>query len=337
MQKYTEFETKGEHVVARPRNSTEEPVRLPKEVADRGDDQSAQGNWEDVVAQLTRHELGETLTINEVGEGTISRNVAVDALVNAEETYVRGETGASALIDYLASEEIFEIGDDGGDVVVLKSPSEALENNPKMLNNWAATLDTSIDRIETAVQRVKDAQERLKKHEQDVQSDVNLTSRTSDKKAEIKQEIQSHLAGRHPSELDDTEYQRFKQLRKRYHMYESMEKVKEDGDIAESAGQAQKLGELVEDFETVQATMAEIREDFRELALKNDLFPQNAVEQLDNFVDIVTGLTDTFGPEDKMEEQSDEEFLDDLMDNTGQIEEVSESVESVDQVLHDTA
>lgn len=333
MQKYTEFETKGDHVVARPRSSTDEPVRLPKEVADRRSEQSAEGNWEDVVGQLTRHELGETLTINEAGEGTIDRDLAVEALVDADETYVRGETGASALIDYLADEEIFEIEEN--EVVVLKSPSEALDDSPKMLNNWAATLDTSIDRIETAVQRVKDARERLKEHEQDVQSDVNLQSRTSDKKAEIKQEIQSHLAGRDPSELDESEYRRFKQLRKRYHMYESMEKVKEEGDIAETTGQAQKLGELVEDFETVQATMAEIREEFRELSLQNDLFPQNAVEQLDNFVDIVTGLTDTFAPEDKMEEQSDEEFLDDIMDNTETIEEVSEGVESVDQALHE--
>lgn len=334
MREYTTFETKGEHVVARPRNSTDEPVRLPKEVADRRGDQSAEGNWEDVVAQLTRHELGETLTLNDAGEGTIDRQTAVDALVDAEETYVRGQTGASALIDYLADEEIFEVDD--GNVVVLKSPSEALDNSPKMLNNWAATLDTSIGRIETAVQRVKDAQKRLKEHEQDVQSDVNLTERTSGKKAEIKQEIQSHLAGRDPSELDESEYERFKQLRKRYHMYESMEKVKEEGDIAETAGQAQKLGELIEDFETVQATMAEIREDFRELSLQNDLFPQNAVEQLDNFVDIVTGLTDTFAPEDKMDDQSDEEFLDDILESSDQIEQVSEGVESVDQALHQT-
>lgn len=332
MQTFTSFDRTddGQYVVARPRNRNDEPVRLPARYADRKEDTEEEGHWEELVSELTHHQLGDALAIDDAGQGVISREKAVAAFVDADDDLAHDAHQAEAVIEYLASEDILEVTDDS--VVVLKPFEEVYEDEQfAMLNNWAATLDTCIDRIDHARERVKSAQERLEDRQRDTTSTADTRAEVEEEQAEIRQEIQSLLKGRDPSELDDKEYEQFRQLRKRYHVRDSVGDVLED-DLTDGTNKTQRLGTLIQDFELLSKVMETKRDEFRELSLTESLFPESAVEQLDNFTGLVTALSDTLSPEEQMEGQSDEEFLDELFGEGERIEQAREDAQAVQDV-----
>lgn len=325
---FTTTEQNGEKVVtARPANSVDEPVRFDGSIAESGSSEELEANWEDIIASLAQRHLGGQLTIDD-GRGVIERSEAVQALVESDAERVKNEHAAHAVIEYLASEDVLELEDD--QVVVLMS-SENLEdqNAFAMLNNWAATLDACVERIQAAIDRVEQNKETLESH-LDQLDDMTTEQDYTQEKEEIEQEIKAMLAGRQPSELDESEYQRFQQLRERHARYESLEESVVDGpEVGEGADGTQQLQNLKTDLEYLKGALQRHGVEFRKYAASKSLNDADAREMVQNFTQVAADIGGATDPAEKMKEQSDEEFMD-------QIRETSEAAEDVEQAEETT-
>lgn len=324
---FTTTEQDGNKVVtAQPANSADEPVRFDGSIAESGSSEELEANWEGIIASLAQQHLGGQLTIDD-GQGVMDRDEAVQALVESDAERVKNEHAAHAVIEYLASEDILRLEDDQ---VVLLISSEDLqdENAYAMLNNWAATLDACVERIDAAVDRVERNKETLEKHVENLEDTTSIQQDYAQKKEEIEQEIKAMLGGRSPSELDEDERQRFTQMRERYHRYESLEESVADGPEGPEMEGPQMLANLVQELEDVKYALQDHSTKFRTLAVSKDLQDSDAREMVRNFTEVAAQIGGATDPKAKMEEVSDEEFMD-------QITEVSETAERTDTVTED--
>ncbi|WP_430505582.1 hypothetical protein [Haloparvum sp. PAK95] len=323
--KFTEFTTterNGDKVVtAQPANGVDEPVRFDGSIAESGSSEELEANWEGIIASLAQQHLGGQLTIDD-GRGVMDREEAVQALVESDAERVKNQHAAHAVIEYLASEDILRLEDDQ---VVLLMSSENLqdENAYAMLNNWAATLDACVERIDAAVDRVERNQETLEKHVENLEDTTSIEQDYAQKKEEIEQEIKAMLGGRSPSELEGDERERFKRMRERYHRYESLEESVSGGPKGPEMEGPQMLAELVEELESVKFALQDHSTKFRTLAVSKNLQDSDAREMVRNFTEVAAEIGGATDPKDKMEEISDEEFMD-------QISEVSERTEETE-------
>ena len=327
MNRFSEFRTDGEMVTAIPQSNNKEPVRFSGSITDREEDEI--GNWETLVSELMDYELGEALDIDEEGEAVISREQAIEAMVEADEETVNAtsEWQAEAVLEFLADERILEL--ENGQVTVLKSFGEIQDSEyPAMYNNWAAMFDTCIERIEVAEERVEDAKKRFQNRE--TSTDTSNTVDTDQRKREIKQEIRQLMDGRSPDELDEGETKRIQNLREQYYFYESMEEV-ETVEIPDVADRVQKLGQVMERFSTMRGIMADRRDDFRRLALSESIYPENLIELADQYASFLTSMSNTFSPTEKMEDEDLDEFLEDLEEGSENVEEIEESGEALQE------
>jgi hypothetical protein len=328
--KFNEFTTTeqgGNKVVtARPANSVDEPVRFDGSIAESGSSEELEANWEGIIASLAQQHLGGRLTIDD-GRGVMDREEAVQALVDSDAERVKNEHAAHAVIEYLASEDILRLEDDQ---VVLLMSSENLqdENAYAMLNNWAATLDACVERIDAAVDRVERNKETLEKHVENLEDTTSIEQDYAQKKEEIEQEIKAMLGGRDPAELDEEERQRFKQMRERYHRYESLEESVAGGPEGPEMEGPQMLANLVQELEDVKFALQDHSTKFRTLAVSKDLQDSDAREMVQNFTEVAAEIGGATDPKDKMAEMSDEEFMD-------QISDVSETTEETDITTED--
>ena len=327
MNRFTEFKADGETVTAIPQSANKEPVRFDASIAEREEDEI--GNWETIVSELMDYELGEALAIDEDGEAVISREQAVEALLEADEQTVNAtsEWQAEAVLEFMDRENIVEL--DSGNVTVLKSFGEIADSEyPAMYNNWAAMFDTCIERIEVAEQRVEEAKQRFQNRE--TTTDTTNSVNPDQRKREIKREISELVDGRSPAELDDGERKRVENLREQYYFYESMEEVKEV-DIPDVADRVQKLGQVMERFSTMRGIMADRRDDFRRLALSESIYPENLIELADQYSSFLSSMSDTFTPAEKMEDESLDDFLEDMEGSTESVEQMEQSSEALEE------
>jgi hypothetical protein len=216
--KFNEFTTTEQNgnkvITARPANSVDEPVRFDGSIAERGSSDEPEANWEAVVSTLAQSHLGDQLAIND-GQGVMDREDAVEALVDADTEQVKNEHAAHAVIEYLADQDVLTLEDD--DVVLLMGYEDIRESGSSaMLNNWAAALDTCVERIEAAVNRVEENQETLESHLEQLETPSSVKQDYEQKQAELKQEMQSMLGGKKPSELEGDELEAFERKRERF-------------------------------------------------------------------------------------------------------------------------
>ncbi len=329
MKQFTEFERDGDIVTAIPQSNNNEPVRFDATVVEREEDEI--GNWEEVVSELMDYDLGEALAIDDDGEAVIDRQQAVEALVEADEETVdpTSEWQATAVLEFLDRENVLEV--DGGNVTVLKSFGDIADSDyPAMYNNWAAMFDTCIERIEVAEERVEEARERFQNRETQTSSSSNVDP--EQRQQEIKREIAEVVGDRSPSELDEGERERVENLREQYYFYESMDEVKQV-DIPDVADRVQKLGQVMERFSTMRDIMAERRDDFRRLALSESIYPENLIELAEQYSEFLSSMSNTFSPAQKMEEESLDDFLDDVANTDESIEQVEETSGAVEQEI----
>jgi Mg2+ and Co2+ transporter CorA len=330
MRQFTDFERDGDIVTAIPQSNNKEPVRFDATVVEREEDEI--GNWEELVSELMDYDLGEALAIDEDGEAVINREQAVEALVKADEETVNptSEWQATAVLDFLDQENVLE-ADKNGNVTVLKSFGDIADSDyPAMYNNWAAMFDTCIERIEVAEERVEEARERFQNRERETSSSSNVNP--EQRQREIKREIAQVVGDRSQSELDDGERERVENLREQYYFYESMIGVKEV-DIPDVADRVQKLGQVMERFSTMRDIMAERRDDFRRLALSESIYPENLIELAEQYSEFLSSMSNTFSPAEKMEEESLDDFLDDVATTEESIEQVEQTSGAVEQEI----
>lgn len=335
--RFTEFTTTEQSgttfVTAKPASSADEPVRFDAGIAERGSSDELEANWEEIISTLAQSHLGEKLTINK-GRGVMDRDEAIQALVESDSDHVKSEHASHAVIEYLAEKDIVTLEDD--EVVLLMTYDDIRENGASaMLNNWAAMLDTCIERIDSAVERVEKNRETLEKHVENLEETASVRDDYAEKMQELQQEMKAMLGGRKPSELDEEERQRFQRKRARYHRYEAMEESIEGGAGAGHMNAPQMLSNLKEELIDLKGALSEHSKEFRTIALYDDLEQDGAREMVENLTDVIAQIGDAMEPKERMEEMSDDEFMDDVLDVTDTVAETEldteTSVETVDE------
>ncbi|MEZ3115894.1 hypothetical protein RYH80_08180 [Halobaculum sp. MBLA0147] len=332
MREFSEFTEEDGIVTAIPQSANNEAVRFDASIVERRDEEEI-GNWEELVSELMDYDLGEALEIDEDGQAVIDRDQAVGALLDADESEIDASTEwqATAVLEFLDRENVVEV-DDAGQVTVLKPLDQIAESDyPRMYNNWAAMFDTCIDRIDYAHDRVEEAKERFENRERETEKrggNVDPVQR----QRELEQKMQNLVGSRSPSELSGEDRERFKQLREQYHFYENLEETK-NTEIGEAGNRAEELGTVMEKFEAMRGVMVEKRESFRELALGEAIFPEDLVELSEQYAGLLSSISGVMEPEEKMEEESDDEFFENL-GTDDELDEVTEQAESIaDQPL----
>lgn len=331
-ERFSEFikkEQNGTRVVtARPANNADEPVRFDGSIAESGSSEKLEANWEDIIATLAEQHLGGQLTIDD-GRGVMDREEAVEALVSSSVERVKNEHAAHAVIEYLASEGILRLEDNK--VVLLMSSDDLKDEDAyAMLNNWAATLDACVDRIDAAIDRVERNKKTLEQHVEKLEDTTSIKQNYIQKKEEIEQEIKAMLGGRSPSELDEDERKRFQQMRERYHRYESLEESVTGGPEGPEMEGPQRLANLVQQLKDIKFALQDHSTQFRTLAVSKDLHDADARQMVDNFTKIASDIGGATNPKDKMEQMSDEEFID-------QISQVSDTREETEIATEGTS
>ncbi len=334
MQNFEQFDTNDDSVVtASPRRATDDPVRFDGSITEREND--IEGNWEEIVGELMDYDLGEALDIGDTGDAVIDRDDAVEALVEADDEHIDATTQweATAILEYLGHENIVELENDT--VTILRSFDDIAETEyTAMYNNWAAMFDTCIDRIEVAEERVEEARQRFENRREETTSsaDVNPQQR----KRELKQEIAQLVDGRSPEELDDGERQRVQNLRKQFYFYQSIDEIR-DIDVPNVADRVQELAQVMERFSVMRDVMAERRDQFRQLAMGEAVYPESLIELADQYNEFLSSMSDTFSPADKMQDEDLGDFIEDI--DAGMtdenVEAFEESAEAVSNEVDD--
>lgn len=313
--KFNEFEKSERNgttfITARPRSSADDPVRFDGSIANSGSSEQLRANWEEIVSTLAQAHLGEQLSISD-GQGVMDRDEAAKALAESDSEHAKSEHAAHALIEYLAEEDIVQV--DGDEVVILMTGEDIEESGTSaMMNNWAATLDACVDRIETAIERVEENRKTLEKHIEKLEDAGSTGVDHQQKRQEIKQEMKALLAGRKPSQLEGDERSEFKRLRERFHRYEALEES-EGGVEGAEINSPQRLHDLIEDLQSIKEVMVDQSIQYRRTALVDDLQDDGAREMVENFTEVVAKIGSATDPSEKMEETSDDEFMEQISD-----------------------
>ncbi|MUV57369.1 hypothetical protein [Halogeometricum sp. CBA1124] len=178
-----------------------------------------------------------------------------------------------------------------------------------MINNWAATVDACANRIETAVEQVEKAKERLEERGSD-QNRREIIEKNQQKANEYKQEIGALLDGRLPSDLPPEEHERFVDLREKYHTYENNVTAMEN-EITD-ATKTEQLGDVIEQLEHLQEVLSVKSNEMRELVVQKNTDITGVLDQLDALKNLVSTIGNTVPTETHMQEQSGDEFAEDL-------------------------
>ncbi|GAB6878433.1 hypothetical protein JCM17823_07070 [Halorubrum gandharaense] len=313
--KFSEFEESERNettfITARPRSSADDPVRFDGSIAKTGSSDELEANWEEIISTLAQAHLGEQLAIDD-GQGVMGREEAAKALAESDSDHAKSDHAAHAIIEYLAEEDVLKL--DGEKVIILMTGDDIQESGTSaMMNNWAATLDACVDRIETAIERVEENRKTLEKHIEKLEDTRSVETDFEQKQRELEQEMKALLAGRKPSKLDSDERSEFKRLRERYHRYEALEDGVTGNDGAGPEIESpQRLHDLIEDLQSIKEAMIQQGIDYRRTALIDDLEHSGARDMVENFTNVVAKIGAATDPSEKMEETSDDEFMEQI-------------------------
>ncbi|SFR45562.1 hypothetical protein SAMN04487947_1640 [Halogeometricum rufum] len=304
--KETEY---GTFVIAQPKTTTgdKEPVRLEASIVERNEDEDMVGNWEPVIGEMVGARLGDVLSMDEAGSASLSRTDVVEAVTESDNTSTTTEWESEALVEFFASENILDV--EGKEVTVLSALDDVESTDAPMINNWAATVDACANRIETAVEQVEKAKERLEERGSD-QNRREIIEKNQQKANEYKQEIGALLDGRLPSDLPPEEHERFVDLREKYHTYENNVTAMEN-EITD-ATKTEQLGDVIEQLEHLQEVLSVKSNEMRELVVQKNTDITGVLDQLDALKNLVSTIGNTVPTETHMQEQSGDEFAEDL-------------------------
>lgn len=302
MTTFDQFAVTDESVTAASADGAE-PVTFDAALTDRHDDGTA--GWEPLVADWLDAGDG-SLSFDADGSATLSIDRVLSATEASSAVAVGDRRGAAAVLAYLAHEDV--VGVDGDSVTVLRPFEEVAETHTAVYNNWAATLDVLVDRLDVLVSRLEGVKAAARRQEH------STTAASADIDA---------------------------------------------------------LGRTIEQFSVTSGVLVERRDELRELALASAIFPESLVEIGDQFAtfvessfggsptvtelattadptvvevaehvvdqhtEFVSSLSSALSPAEKMEEESLDDFLDDIAESDESADDVTGSVDSADDTTGD--
>jgi len=298
-----------EYVIA---NAGNEPVRVQADWVNGNDDA---GNWEPVIEQIVQPDTIDDIKI-EGGDGGIDRTKAVKALAGAtveDETIVTNEKQADVLVEYLEKEDI--IGIENNNLVLFRDPEEGKLDSTDLMN-WAALMNAVIGRIDDHMDRVKSAEERF----EDVMDDISRkTSGDDDKLSRTRQRIVNLGPGEgipNRENLSDEDKKKYDELKSHYIYLKNIKRAETEGILDNIEEGVDRLSMAIERLEEARKVYQGFYEDTRRAATKKNIFPEEALNFVDNAGGLLTDLAGTKQSEEDMRDEEFEEMLKEDMEGT---------------------
>jgi hypothetical protein len=346
--KYENFDERkmddGTYLVGEPVEPHEEPIRIDTgwfegEVGEKRD-------WEYIVGEVVASDLQEDLQLQEGGEGTISRDRAIENILNAQfdsDKAIANRDQAAAIVDYFLEEGALT-AKDGDEIVVLHDPTELTEESSRFdsqereyhVLSWAAAIDTCIDYMQETLDTFEEARERLQNETDDVkESDV---SEVEKKVARVGQELKNLGPGAgvpDPDELSSGQQERYETLKEDFAYFKSLYEVKQEQLVTAEKGIG-KLKRNIDRLEGAKDVYETKVGEMRKAALRHQVFPSEDIEVAQNMAGLITSLSDVESPDEMVKNLGDAEELDsavdDVLNETGQvIDDVEEGLDESDQ------
>ena len=332
----------GPYLVADPVRPTDEPLRI--EIGWFDVEPGEQGEWEAIVGAIVRNDLQEELQLQQDGRGTIERERAIENLVEADtpgDVPLEDTDKAAAIIDYFIEQGAFIA--ENNELVVLHDPNTLADedvdldgNREFQILNWAAAIDACIGYMDDTLSSFEAAKERIKQHLDDVDRDD--ISRAAKRKREKLQELQNLGPGStipDPNEMSGPEQTRFQKLKEDVAYYQTMEEVSE----TELGAVEESINELARNIERLEVAKEEYERkisDIRTWGLKEQVFPEDAIDIADNMAETITALSGVESHQERAEDLDVTDLREMANEDLSQASEVADQVsKTVDSAERD--
>lgn len=334
--KYRSFEQTEQngttYVIAQPNNERDSPVRLEGTLfqGEELDD----GTWTDVVGRLIQVDIAGALNL-EAGKGKLSREKAVESILEADEEglpiHVGERAQAEALIDYFVDQGVFEV--ENNDVVLLRSPEkEDTDMNLRMLMNWVSAIDSCIDKIDETTNTIEQARKELESE----MTDTNPSEVIQDferQQREVAQKLNNLTGGRDVERVEDLPEEdrpEFKRLKEQFYHLETMKEAASPDEMATQIEKSSaQLATKRDRLENIARNLEMKRDELRTAIVHEKIFPQDAVNMVQNLEGLVTTLTGVESSVERGEDKIASEVLSDASEVLGSAEAVEEQADQM--------
>lgn len=341
--KYESFQPKemddGSYLVGEPVEPHNEPIRIDTgwfegEVGEKRD-------WEYIVGEIVASDLQKDLQLEEGGEGTITRERAIENILNAEfesDKSIANADQAAAIVDYFLEEGALS-SKNNQEIVVLQDPTELTSEDSKFdskereyhVLSWAAAIDTCINYMQDTLDTFENAKHRLEDEADSVQK--NDVSQVEKEVARVGQELKNLGPGAEvpeASDLSSEEQERLETLKEDFAYYKSLYEVKKDKLVTAEQG-IEKLRRNIKKLRSAKEVYEEKVGEMRKAALKEQVFPSEDIEVAKNMAGLITSLSNAKDPTKMKEEWSGAEELNEVVDET--FESLGEVTDEAEQGL----
>lgn len=313
-----------EYVIAQPRTEAGEPVRLE---ADWVEGDEVEGKWERAVRAIIKEDLMGGMELEE-GDGRLSRRRAIEVLATAEDEegpITTSEAQAEALVEYFAEQDVLDVAD--GDVVLLQNPKDNELSAEKMLN-WAAGIDACVEKITETIGRVESAKEKLQDHLDKLDTNAGgIDERLQETAQELKSLGPGPSAPEDPSKLSGEERSRYDQLKRELIYHRQMQEVDRKNLVQKVEAGANELAQNIRMLESAKEALTSKRKEVRTMAMKEGIFPEDAINIVENMGNLATQLAQVDDVDEQVENTTPDEVADLVSEVTGEVQEATETVQ----------
>lgn len=314
------------YVIAQPTSETDEPVRLDGALFEGGNVDD--GSWTNVVSRFIQFDMTGSLNLQD-GQGRMSREEAVESLLGADgDVAISEESEAEAIIDYFDDKGVFEI--DGNEIILLRNPAGDRDLNSKMLMNWVSAIDGCIDKITTTVETIEEARKDLQAEMSDTTA-ADVVSDFDQQQKQVAQQIANITGGQLDiqdiTEVPQDQRAEFTRLKQQFYHLQTMKEAAEtdnlDGEISDAAS---KLATKKQQLENIKDVLSQKRDNIRTAAVAEDLFPEDAIDMVQNLEDLISSLTGIEASQERAEDKSAAELMSDVSEIVDRADQATESV-----------
>lgn len=337
---FTRSEMDGkEYLVADPVEPGDEKIRIDTgwfdgEIGEKAD-------WEYIVGEIVASDLQEDMELENGGEGTISRNQAIENVLNADldsDKSIANKDQAAAIVDYFLEEGALT-EDSGNELVVLHDPTELTDEDSRFESSereyhvlsWAAAIDTCIDYMQDTLDTFEQARERLEEETEDVEQ--NDVSEVEKQVARTAQELKNMGPGTgvpEKSELPADKRDEYETLKEDFAYHKSLYEVKKEQLVTAEKG-IEQLRRNIERLRSAKDVYESKVGEMRKAALKEQVFPSEDIDVAQNMAGLITSLSNAEDPTEKIDSWDGAEDLNNAVDET--LEEVGGTIGAVGEGL----
>lgn len=347
-QEYTNFREKemsdGTYLVAEPTQPNGEQLRI--EVGWFDIEPGEKGKWEDIVGTIVRNDLRKELQLQQGGKGTIECERAIENIMDADPEDgqpIESREQAAAIIDYFIEEGALTVDENNSnEIVVLHDPMTLNDEDATIegdrsyqILSWAAAVDACISYMEETLDTFEQARERLNNRLEDKkQADDSKAEKKAVEKAQELKNLGPGSEVPDPSELSDSERQRYETLKEDYAYFKKLYEV-EQKKLGTAEEGIEKLARNIDRLEAAKGTYGEKVEEIRTWALQRQIFPEDAIGIADNMAETITVLSGIESHQEMADSMDVDELNDDIGNFLGESSEVagavSQGIEDVDE------